>query len=155
MEQILATVTICLFIMLLVTPVIGMTFKFLVPKLFVCTETRKSKNLLYSIHIRPNTYVPNDFLTATHSCTAKYFWKKLCKKFVVHIFTLLLASFAFNLVNYSRHSESLNIRKNSEIDDIFLRWRRFVDFQTHFKDSLCGCALNKWPLWAQKMPKEA
>ena len=27
--------------------------------------------------------------------------------------------------------------KNSEIDDIFLRWERFVDFQTYFKDPLC------------------
>ena len=41
------------------------------------------------------------------------------------------------LVNYSRHSESLNIRKNSEIDDIFLQLQRFVDFPTYFKDSLC------------------
>ena len=57
-------------------------------------------------------------------------------KFVVHIFTLLLASFASILVTYSRHSESLNIRKNSEIDDIFLRRQLFVDFQTYFKDSL-------------------
>ena len=56
---------------------------------------------------------------------------------VVHIFTLLLAPFASKLVNYSRHSESLNIRKNSEIDDIFLRRQRFVDFQTHYKDCLC------------------
>ena len=42
-------------------------------------------------------------------------------KFVVHIFTLLLAPFASELINYPRHSESLNIRKNSDIDDIFLR----------------------------------
>ena len=40
------------------------------------------------------------------------------------------------LVNYSRHSESLNIRKNSEIEDIFLWSQRFVDFPTYFKDSL-------------------
>ena len=30
----------------------------------------------------------------------------------------------------------LNIRKNSEIDDIFLRRQLFVDFQTYFKNSL-------------------
>ena len=41
------------------------------------------------------------------------------EKFVVHIFTLLLALFAAKLVNYSWHSESLNIPMNSEID-IFL-----------------------------------
>ena len=58
-------------------------------------------------------------------------------KFVVHIFTLLLASFASILVTYSRHSESLNIRKNSEIDDIFLGRQLIVEYQTYFKDSLC------------------
>ena len=67
----------------------------------------------------------------------KSFLKKLLKKLVVHICTLLLTPFAFELVDYSRHSESLTIRKNSEIDDIFLRYQRFVDFQTYFKGSLC------------------
>ena len=38
--------------------------------------------------------------------------------FVVHIFMLLLEPFASELVNYSGDSESLNIRKNSEINDI-------------------------------------
>ena len=57
--------------------------------------------------------------------------------FWVHIFTLLLAPFAPKLVKYSRHSESLNIRKNCEIADIFLQWQRFLDFQTYFKDLLC------------------
>ena len=41
------------------------------------------------------------------------------------------------LVDYSRRSESVNFRKNSEIDDIFLRKQRIVDFQIYFKDSLC------------------
>ena len=67
----------------------------------------------------------------------KIFLKKHLKKFVIHIFTLLLALFVPKLVNYSRHSESLNIRKNSKIDDIFLRRQLIVDFQTYFKDSLC------------------
>ena len=62
---------------------------------------------------------------------------KILSKIVVHIFTLLLASFSSNSVNYSRHSGSLNNRKNSEIDDIFLRWEGFVNFQTYFKNSLC------------------
>ena len=48
-----------------------------------------------------------------------------------------MARIASKLVNYSRHSESLNIRKNSEIDDIFLRRQQIVNFQTYFKDSLC------------------
>ena len=37
----------------------------------------------------------------------KIFLKKLSKKFIVLIFTLLLAPFAPKFVNYSRHSESL------------------------------------------------
>ena len=61
----------------------------------------------------------------------KTFLKNLIQKFVVHILTLPLAPFASKLVNFSRHSESLKVRKNSEIDDIFLRSQRFVDFQTH------------------------
>ena len=67
-------------------------------------------------------------------------FEKLFKKLVSNIFTLLLTPFAFKLVNYSRHSargESLNIRKNSKIDDIFLRRQLIVNFQTYFKDSLC------------------
>ena len=67
----------------------------------------------------------------------KIFLEKLLYKFVVHIFTLLLAPFVSKLVNYSRHSESLNIRKNSEIDDIFLWNQGFDHFPTFFKDSLC------------------
>ena len=47
--------------------------------------------------------------------------EKLLNKFVVKIFTLLLAHFATKLLNYSRrHSECLNILKKSEIDDILL-----------------------------------
>ena len=56
---------------------------------------------------------------------------------VANIFTLLLAPFASKLVHYSRHSESLKNRKNSEIDDIFLQKQRFYRFQKFFKDSLC------------------
>ena len=59
----------------------------------------------------------------------KTFLEKLLQKFVVYIFTLLLAHFASKLVNSSHHSESLNIRKNSEIDDILLRRQVIVDFQ--------------------------
>ena len=66
----------------------------------------------------------------------KIFLKRLSWKLVAHIFTLLLAPFASRFVD-SRYSESLNIRKNSEFDDIFLQKRRFADFQIFFKDSLC------------------
>ena len=55
---------------------------------------------------------------------------------------LLYASFGTFCVQIGQlfaplHSESLNIRKNSEIDDIFLRRQQIVNFQTYFKDSLC------------------
>ena len=58
-------------------------------------------------------------------------------KFIAHIFTLLSAPFGSKLVTYLRHSESLNIRKNSKIEDIFLWYQRFVDFRTYFNDTLC------------------
>ena len=38
-----------------------------------------------------HTYVLNEFSTADCSCTTKYFWKNVLQKFVVYIFTLLLA----------------------------------------------------------------
>ena len=50
------------------------------------------------------------------------FMKNLLQNFEVNIFTLLLAPFRFKLVNFSRHGESLNIRKNSDFDDILIRW---------------------------------
>ena len=59
----------------------------------------------------------------------KIFLGNFSQKVVVHIFTLLLAPFVSKLVMYSRHSESLNILKNSESDNIFLH--------KFFKDSLC------------------
>ena len=39
---------------------------------------------------------------------SKIFLKKIVSKIVAHIFTLLLAPFASKLVNFLRHSESLN-----------------------------------------------
>ena len=46
-------------------------------------------------------------------------------------------SFMHNKTFLKKSYRSLNIRKNSEIDDIFLRRHLVVDFQTYFKDSLC------------------
>ena len=74
-----------------------------------------------------HTYVVNEFLTANCSCKTKYFWKNSYRRY---------ASFAFKLLNYSRHIESLSNRKNSEIDDIFHRWERFGDFQTYLLQRL-------------------
>ena len=72
--------------------------------------------------VRGITYVSTEriFDSRPFMCK-KTFLKKLLQKLVVHIFTLLLAHFASKSVNYSRHSESLNNRKNAEINDIFIR----------------------------------
>ena len=67
---------------------------------------------------------------------AKRFSDKLLVIFLVHIFTLLLAYFASKLFNYSRHSETFKIQKNSVIGDISLWWQRFFDFQTKFEKVL-------------------
>ena len=53
-------------------------------------------------------YVLNEFSIA--DCSYMYnkiFLEKLLQKFVLHLFTLLLAPFTPKLVYYSRHSESL------------------------------------------------
>ena len=81
----------------------------------------------------------------------KIFLKMLSKQLIVNIFTLLLVSFVSKLVNYSRRSESEH-SKEFEIGDIFFRKRRFVDVQAFFKNSMC---LYNWPIWTQKVPKEA
>ena len=62
--------------------------------------------------------------------------------------------FVFKLVNHLGHCESLDIRKNSEIDEIFLWWQRFVDFQTNFKVSLIF--VLRWNYWIYKhLPTES
>ena len=48
------------------------------------------------------------------------YMKTFLLEILAHIFTLLLAPFASKLIYHSQHSESLNNRKNSEIDDILL-----------------------------------
>ena len=65
----------------------------------------------------------------------KMFLKELLHKLLAHIFTLLLTPFASKLVNQSRHSESLNIQKNSKLTT--------------------RCATNDSPISTQKVPKEA
>ena len=94
--------------------------------------------------------VLSEFLTDDRSCVRKYFWKNT-------YISLLSKSLRFfwNLLhpNWSiiRGTESLNIRKNSEIHNSL----RFVDFQTYFKDSLCLEKLTNLGLkgtkWSVKM----
>ena len=97
------------------------------------TYNRHNKKLIQgtdSIKIRHPGYIIRMYWTNfwhpnVYVRTTIYFLKKkltvVLQKFGVHIFTPLLVNFSSKLVNYSRHSEFLNIWKNSEIDDIFLR----------------------------------
>ena len=80
--------------------------------LFLHTDFIKLNRLGYNICM----YWTNFWLPTAHVQQ-----NILKKKFIDHIFTFLFAPFASEFVNFLRHSESLNIRKISEIDDIFLR----------------------------------
>ena len=66
----------------------------------------------------------------------KIFLEKLWYKFLVHIFTLLLAPFTSNLVNYSRHSESLKYVWKSTICCLWRKMLSISDFFRMFRDSL-------------------
>ena len=66
--------------------------------LYIHTMSRKNMNLPYSIsteRIFDRPFIYN-----------KTFLNKLLQMLVAHIYTLLLAPFAFKLVNYLRHSET-------------------------------------------------
>ena len=89
------------------------------------------------------------------------FLEKVLYKFIVHIFTLLLAHFASKLVNYLRHSETLNFRKNSK-STTFSFENTFEHFPTFFKDSLClkqltnldaKCAKRSVKMWGTNFYK--
>ena len=95
-----------------------------------------------------HTYVMSEFLTADRSYRTKYFWKK----FVAHILTLLFAPFASKLVNY--YYWSLNIRKNFENRRHFPPITAICRF-SNIRTSKIHCASNNWPIWTQKVPKEA
>ena len=62
--------------------------------------------------------------------------EKLLQKFVVHIFTLLLAPFTLKLVHYSRHSESLKYVWKSTISCLRRKMSSISEFFRMFKDSL-------------------
>jgi len=77
--------------------------------------------------------------------------KKLFKKIVAHIFTLLLTHFE-KLVNYSKHSESLKFfwkRSNRCF------WRKMSSFMKSSVSLKSHCDLNISSIWTQKVPKEA
>ena len=82
----------------------------------------------------------------------KMFLKKTPQKLVANIFTLLLAPFASKMVNYSKHSETLNFRKNLKLTTFSFENSDLTVFK-HFSKS--HCASNNWPMWTKKVPKEA
>ena len=71
---------------------------------------------------------------------------------VAHIFTLLLAPFASKSVHYSRRSETLNFRKNSKSTTFSFDSNDLSIFK---HTSNTHCVSNKWPIWTQKVQKEA
>ena len=93
------------------------TYVSFVQKYFVYRElqaVRYSQKHESTLH---HMYVINNFWLPTVHLQQNIF-EKLLLKLIAHIFALLLAPFASKLINYLRHSESLYIRKNSEIDDL-------------------------------------
>ena len=70
------------------------------------TDSIKINRPGYNISI----YKTNFWQPAVH--VQQNIFEKTLLEFVVHIYALLLAPFASTLVNFSRHSEALNIWKN-------------------------------------------
>ena len=90
--------------------------------IFHITDSTKINRPGYNIRM----YWTNFWQPTVH--VQQNMFEKTLIKWVVHTFTNLLAPFVPKLFNYLRHSKSLNIRKNCQIADIFLRWQLFVDF---------------------------
>ena len=99
-----------------------------------------------------HTYALNEFLTADGSCTTKYFWKKSYR-------SLQSASLRFFW---------LILRQNwLIIGGTVSLWSMFENRQlTVFEGKCCRfrnsseclkthCGANNWPIWTQKVPKEA
>ena len=96
------------------------------------TLPRKNMNLPYYIRMHwTNFWQPT-------VCVQQNIFEKLWLKLVVHIYTLLLAPFAFKLVNCLRHNET---------------YERDLSFFKH--TSKTHWDSNNWPIWPQKIPKEA
>ena len=84
---------------------------------------KKESNLLH-------TYVLNEFLTANHSCTTKYFWKTTIELYSSHLY----ASFGTFCVKIGRIFETQRyskFREEIEIDLIFFKNSDFTVFK-HF-----------------------
>ena len=79
------------------------------------------------------------------------FLKKLLCKLVAHVYMLLLAPFESKLVNQSRRSETF-FRKNSKSTSFSFE---NSDFTVLIYFSKTHCTSNNWPIWTQKVPKEA
>ena len=102
----------------------------------------------------PILYVLKDSLTAHNLCTLKYFWKNSIEFRSPHIY----ASFGTFFVQIGHSIEVLCVFKHweeFEIGDIFLQKRRFVFVLAFFKGSKARCDSHNWPIWTQKVSKEA
>ena len=129
------------------------------PKIFCCpwaVGCRKFVQYIRNTYVMPRTvylgwictYVCIELIFDSSMFMGnKIFLEKLLQKCVVHIFTLLLALFTSKLVNYSRHSETLNLWKNSKSTTFYFENSHFI-ILTH-------SASNNWQIWTQKVPKEA
>ena len=93
--------------------------------------------------IHPRYYICTErFFASPQFVFNKLFLNKLLKKLVAYIFALLFGPFASKLVNYSRRSESLNIRKKS----------KSATFSFENKhSSKAHCDWNYWPIWTLKV----
>ena len=94
------------------------------------------ENTVDTTRIKPSSPSSTNICTALRSCATKYFWKTVIEVHSSHIY----ASFGNFYVQIGQLFEAqwdFKLSKKFEIDDIFLRSQRFVDFQTYFKDSLC------------------
>ena len=117
----------------------------------ICQNSRKKWSNRILCSLKNRNLARNESLTGHSSCATKNFWNFFMKICSSHLYASF-DSFSPKLVNCSRHSESLNIRKNFEIDDIYLRRQLMSIFRHTLKTH---CASNNGPILAQKVPKEA
>ena len=74
----------------------------------------------------------NEFLTADRSSSTQHWNKTIEEVCIPHLY----ASFGTFCVQIGQLLAARWVFKHSEINYIFFRCQRFVDFQTYFKDSL-------------------
>ena len=99
-----------------------------------------------------HTYVLNEFLTADRLGTINYFWKN-SEVDSSHLYASF-GTFCVQIVQLFEAQWDFKLSEEFEIYALFIRKQRFYHFKTFFKD-LLYCASKNWPIWTQKVPKEA